>query len=342
MAPGIGVNLRVTTHSSQGGRKYMEDMYSIWYAPGEDVKCAVFAIFDGHFGQESAKFVRNYLIERIINHQGFCSDHDEDILCAIQSGFRQTHLALWTQSQGWPKSVYGVHLSGTTASVALFKNGKIYIGHVGDSSIVLGYQLEGEVLWKGRPLTKDHKPESEKEAARIEKAGGKVADKAGVPRVVWDRPRIGFDYSGRPVRISTDTDEIPFLAISRSLGALWSYDVKLGMFAVSADPDVMVIPVEAGCNRCLILGTHGLWRVLSPERAVVAVQEQERHNYNVKVAVRHSRAHRKLSINPSTSLVDRALSCWSAKGLLADNISVVTIMLDEPGRRGSKMQYQSN
>jgi protein phosphatase 1D len=320
----------------------MEDMYSIWYAPGEDVKCALFAIFDGHFGKESATFVRKHLIERIVNHEGFCSDKDEDILWAIRSGFRQTHLAMWTESQSWPKSVYGVHLSGTTASVALFKNGKIYVGHVGDSSIVLGYQREDEVLWNGRTLTKDHKPESEEEVARIEKSGGKVVNKAGVPRVVWDRPSIGFDDSGRPVRIATDTDEIPFLAISRSLGALWSYDVKLGMFAVSAEPDVMVIPVEVECNRCLILGTHGLWDVHSPQSAVVALQEEERNNYNVKVALRHSRAHRTLWINPSKSLVDRALNCYSAKGLLADNISVVTIMLDEPGRRGAKLQYQSS
>jgi serine/threonine protein phosphatase PrpC len=137
-----------------------------------------------------------------------------------------------------------------------------------------------------------------------------------------------------------DTDEIPFLAISRSLGALWSYDVKLGMFVMSAEPDVMVIPVEVGCNRCPILGTHGLWKVFSPKHAVVAVLEEERHNYNVKVALQHTRSHRKLWINPSKSLVDRVQNCCSAKGLLADNISLVTIMLDEPGRRGAKMQHQ--
>jgi serine/threonine protein phosphatase PrpC len=61
----------------------MEDMYSIWYEPGEDVKCALFAIFDGNFGQEPAIFVREHLIERIVKHDGFCSDKDEDILWAI-------------------------------------------------------------------------------------------------------------------------------------------------------------------------------------------------------------------------------------------------------------------
>ena len=45
--------------------------------------------------------------------------------------------------------------------------------------------------------------------------GGKVVWKAGVPRVVWNRPRIG--HRG-PVLRSTHIDEIPFLAVARSLG----------------------------------------------------------------------------------------------------------------------------
>jgi hypothetical protein len=40
-------------------------------------------------------------------------------------------------------------------------------------------------------ISRDHKPECEKELARIEAAGGKVVSKSGVPRVVWNRPRIG-------------------------------------------------------------------------------------------------------------------------------------------------------
>jgi protein phosphatase 1D len=178
--------------------------------------------------------------------------------------------------------------------------------------------------------------------ARIEKYGGKVVNKAGVPKVVWDCPHIGFDYSGCPVQKSSSTDEILFLPISQSLGALWSYDVKLGMFPVSAETDVMAIPMEVGCNCCLILGMHGLWEVLSTERAVVAVQEEERQNYNMKVVLRHTKSHRKVWVNLSKRLVDRALNCCSATGLLADNMSVITVMFDEPCRHGAKLQYQSS
>lgn len=39
----------------------------------------------------------------------------------------------------WPKTASGLpSTAGTTASVAFIRRGKIYIGHVGDSGIILG------------------------------------------------------------------------------------------------------------------------------------------------------------------------------------------------------------
>jgi hypothetical protein len=46
-------------------------------------------------------------------------------------------------------------------------------------------------------------------------------------------------------------------------------------------------------------------------------------------------------INPSKSLVDRALERWSATRLRADNTSVVTLMLDPPGPPRAQVRYQS-
>lgn len=71
-------------------------------------------------------------------------------------------------------------------------------------------------------------------------SGGKVVVKSGVPRVVWNRPKIG--HKG-PIRRSTPIDEIPFLAVARSLGDLWSYNSALDEFVVSPDPDVSIIIV---------------------------------------------------------------------------------------------------
>lgn len=105
----------------------------------------------------------------------------------------------------------------------------------------MGYQEDGEKNWRARQLTQDHKPECNVEQARIVNSGGKVIVKSGVPRVVWNRPRLG--HKG-PVRRSTPIDEIPFLAVARSLGDLWSYNSALNEFVVSPNPDVRVIKID--------------------------------------------------------------------------------------------------
>lgn len=147
--------------------------------------------------------------------------------------------------------------------------------------------------------------------------------KSGIPRVVWNRPKIG--HKG-PVRRSTQIDEIPFLAVARSLGDLWSYNSELNEFVVSPEPDVRVIEINPKTFRCLIFGTDGLWNVMRPDLAVQTVKIAEASNemdlsYGVVKEWR----------NPSKCLVDEALNRWSIYRARADNTSVVTIMLDPPG-----------
>ena len=109
-------------------------------------------------------------------------------------------------------------------------------------------------IWRAEPLTRDHKPESLEESERITQCGGKVICKSGVPRVVWNRPRMG--HKG-PVRRSTHIDEIPFLAVARSLGDLWSYNSEENVFVVSPEPDIRVYPVDITRHRCLVPRPQG-------------------------------------------------------------------------------------
>lgn len=146
----------------------------------------------------------------------------------------------------------------------------------------------------------------------------------GVPRVVWNRPKIG--HQG-PVRRSTPIDEIPFLAVARSLGDLWSYNSQINQFIVSPDPDCSVLKIDTNIHRCLIFGTDGLYNMLSPMMAVHIVQQAERHNENAAL----SDSTYKTWLNPSKLLVERALERWHATKMRADNTSVVTLMLDPPG-----------
>ncbi|CAH0549544.1 unnamed protein product [Brassicogethes aeneus] len=327
MPASIGVNLRVTGHCRQGGRKYMEDYFTVAYQQTDDEKdleYAFFGIYDGHGGAEAAIFAKEHLMETIIRNKNFWSDDDEEVLRAIKEGYVTTHYAMWREQEKWPKTASGLpSTAGTTASVAFIRKGKIYIGHVGDSGIILGYQDPDSSDWKARQLTRDHKPENAEEMSRINACGGKVVAKSGVPRVVWNRPRIG--HKG-PVRRSTPIDEIPFLAVARSLGDLWSYNSALNQFVVSPDPDCSVIKIDPNSHRCLIFGTDGLYNMLSAQMAVHIVQKAEKHNEQAAMS-----DFNLTWLNPSKLLVEKALQRWHTTKMRADNTSVITLMLDPPG-----------
>lgn len=100
MPASIGVNMRVTGHYSQGGRKYMEDKFSVAYQQTEDEKdleYAYFGIFDGHGGSEAADFAKEHLMDSIVKQRQFWSDNDDDVLRAIRNGYMMTHMNMWKE-----------------------------------------------------------------------------------------------------------------------------------------------------------------------------------------------------------------------------------------------------
>lgn len=311
----------------------MEDIFSVAYQQTDDEKdleYAFFGIFDGHGGREAAQFAKDNLMEYITKNSKFWSDEDDQVLKAIREGFLETQKAMWKDLPNWRKTASGLpSTAGTTASICFIKRGKLFIGHVGDSGIILGERQstdEDSIRkgWSSRRLTQDHKPECEPELSRIRDAGGKVVSKSGVPRVVWYRPSGG--HQG-PVRRSTHIDEVPFLAVARALGDLWSYNAKDDIYVVSPDPDLHVYDLNILKDRCLILGTDGVWNVVSPDMAVQSVFEAERNNEKHMIDPHGGHTW----INPSKKLVDMAIDRWNACNLRADNTSVVTVMLDPPG-----------
>ncbi|CAL4069470.1 unnamed protein product [Meganyctiphanes norvegica] len=332
MSSRVGVNLRASAYLHQGDRKYMEDEFQVAYqrtADKKDIEYAFFGIFDGHGGKEAAHYAKDNLMDNIVSQRAFWSDDDEDVLAAIKEGFLQTHMNMWKVLDQWPRTASGwPSTSGTTASVAFIRKQKIYIGHVGDSGIVLGLE-DPSGTWRGEALTRDHKPESVAEKARITESGGKVINKSGVPRVVWNRPKTG--HNG-PIRRSTPMDEIPFLAVARSLGDLWSYNPNNDQFVVSPEPDVCVVPIDITRHRCLIFGTDGLWNVLNPDAAVGIGHSAEKNNEKHYLGIPTSCGKQRLWVNPSRSVVSGALDRYLRLSLRADNTSAVTVFLDPPGR----------
>jgi protein phosphatase 1D len=69
-------------------------------------------------------------------------------------------------------------------------------------------------------------------------------------------------------------------------GDLWSHNQEQDAFVVSPMPDVHVLVADASKHRCLILGTDGLWNVMTPLQAVQIVQQTERFNESCYEEVR--------------------------------------------------------
>ncbi|KAK7882236.1 hypothetical protein WMY93_028410 [Mugilogobius chulae] len=227
---------------------------------------AFFAVFDGHGGAEAAQFARDHLWDFIKKQRGFWSSCDQEVCAAIRKGFVACHHAMWKKLPEWPKTLTGLpSTSGTTASVVVIRGDRMYVAHVGDSAVVLGVQDDPSVPFiRAVELTQDHKPELPREKERIEGLGGSVIKKSGVNRVVWKRPRL--THNG-PVRRSTVIDQIPFLAVARALGDLWSYDFFSGEFVVSPEPDTSVVVLDPRKHRYIIVASDGLWNMVPPQES---------------------------------------------------------------------------
>ena len=78
-------------------------------------------------------------MELITKNTKFWSDDDETVLKAIREGFLETQKQMWKDLPKWRKTPSGLpSTAGTTASICFIKRGKLFIGHVGDSGIILG------------------------------------------------------------------------------------------------------------------------------------------------------------------------------------------------------------
>ncbi|XP_068457389.1 protein phosphatase 1D-like isoform X2 [Clinocottus analis] len=278
---------------------------------------AFFAVFDGHGGREAALFARDNLWDLLKKQRGFWSKDHSEVCAALRKGFIACHHAMWKELPEWPKTITGLpSTSGTTASVIVIRGVHMYVAHVGDSAVVVGVQEnDSDITLQALEITQDHKPELPKEKERIERLGGSVMKKSGVNRVVWKRPRL--THNG-PVRRSTVIDQIPFLAVARSLGDLWSYDFYSGEFVVSPEPDTTMMTLDPSRHRYVIIGSDGLWNMMPPKNAVNMCSSHDK------------------MVGPKGMSCARRLGCtallfWKERMLRADNTTVIVLALQERG-----------
>jgi len=205
----------------------MEDAHTHLLSLSEDKDAAFFAVYDGHGGAKVAQYAGNHVHKKIVSQSYY---KQGDFIEAIKQGFLEVDQDMLNDESMKDE------LAGTTALIALIKNGKIYCGNVGDSRAVASV---GGIVHQ---LSFDHKPSNEAETKRIIAAGG------------W----VEFN------RVNGN------LALSRALGDFVfkkNEKKRPEEQIVTAYPDVTVEDITPN-HEFMVLACDGIWDVMTNQEVV--------------------------------------------------------------------------
>ncbi|GKV23617.1 hypothetical protein SLEP1_g33324 [Rubroshorea leprosula] len=228
----------------KGSRHTMEDAWVVMPdacldSPGK-LRCAHFAIYDGHGGRLAAEYAQKHLHANVLS-----AGLPRELLDvkaakkAILDGFQKTDEALLQESAsaGWQ--------DGATAVCVWVIAQTVFIANIGDAKAVLARSSppdgsDGPSPLKAIVLTREHKAIYPQERARIQKAGGTVSSNGRL--------------QGR-------------LEVSRAFG-----DRQFKKVGVVATPDIHSFDLTDR-EHFIILGCDGLWGVFGSSDAVEFVQK---------------------------------------------------------------------
>ena len=227
--------LKVGISSDQGGCEHMEDATLKHHPLGGDF--AFCGVFDGHGGDQAAKFCAKNLHLHVMAQPSFYSG---DQRAALRDGFRKTEADLMYEQSNSRRGGDSVHggdggrtgCCGTTALLMLLCAEQLHVAWLGDCRAVLC--RAGSAF----ALTVDHSLKDAAERQRAIADGGRV-----------EGGRLGG-----------------YLEVARALG---DFDHTQGCKprGLSAQPSLRSEAVRAD-DEFVILASDGLWGVVTSEDAV--------------------------------------------------------------------------
>lgn len=213
-----------------------------------------FGVFDGHgqFGTECSNFVRDRLVEALLEEPSLLDDPTN----AYNSAFQRTNQEL--HESGIDDS-----MSGTTAITVLVIEDKIFVANVGDSRAVIAFKSGDKVL--AEDLSCDQTPFRRDEYERVKACGARVLSVDQVEGLKdpdiqsWgDEESQGND----PPRLWVQNGMYPGTAFTRSIGD--SIAEKIG---VVADPEVSVVQLSSD-HLFFVVASDGVFEFLSSQAVV--------------------------------------------------------------------------
>eukprot|EP00913_Durusdinium_trenchii_P007125 g6701.t1 len=274
---------------------------------------SLYTIFDGHgpHGHDVANFAKNVLPRLLAADSRLWTFGS--LKETFTEAFRWLHQLIDT-SDAYDK--LNARWSGCTGSAVLHApNGRLYLAHVGDSSVVVG-GLEGKEV-TATQLTRDHKPELKDEMARIIASGGLIDFDGFSDYRIYnkekktDRRTSLFFSLARCSRLRPGSDGYGAgLNMTRSLGDLEAHR-ETGLIA---DPECR--EYQLGPNdQVLLLCSDGIWEFMRPQESPAP-----RSHATVRSCPFLFRA-------VDTGETDASTSCIDAGGRLKEGF---------PGRNGQK------
>jgi len=283
----------VSTRTDQGDRTHMEDEYLI----KEGGRFA--AVFDGHGGSDVSRYLRQNLYSKIQDQRKTkqWEDHGTPRYGSLRSHITALRRAFEQVDREVCAMDHMSHQGSTAVAVSMHeeKDGRRFLlsANVGDSRAVL-CRNGGAV-----DLTRDHKPNSETERARLEAMGEQVE----------------FDMYGQCWRVRN-------LSLSRAIGD------RMSKPAVTGQVEIQQFPVMDG-DEFIILGSDGLWDVMTSQDAVSFVRNRLNAAPNVMDGHETDRIAYARRMTMSKELIQEALKLSRKFGPAADNICVVVVWLPQ-------------
>mmetsp|Transcript_15246 Transcript_15246/g.46030 ORF Transcript_15246/g.46030 Transcript_15246/m.46030 type:complete len:410 (+) Transcript_15246:141-1370(+) len=263
----------------QGPRDTMEDFTSVI----PDGRCGflIASLFDGHSGPRAAEWLNTRLYESFSDtiNEDIIDNKAEDGECEIEGLDEVTGLCcpvglrelLADSFEKADKLLLDElrelededdRIAGSTATVAMVRGDKIIVANVGDSRAVLCRQ--------GMPvdLTTEHRvygdsPVVAKEIARVEEAGGWVADGRVCDVIAVSRAFGDIQFKEAQGRKDMLDQGVEY--------GQWEQDfvdtVDFKSSPVLAAPDVTEIPLK-DLDEFLVIASDGLWDVMSSKDVI--------------------------------------------------------------------------
>eukprot|EP00904_Undaria_pinnatifida_P010756 jgi/Undpi1/6810/HiC_scaffold_21.g09286.m1 len=237
-----GLGVALVACSLKGWRKTQEDTSSIVINLGGKRDMLGVGVFDGHSGPEASKYVSEHLWNEVTSTRNWSLG---DVDGALRAAFLEIDANMRRDKV----------CHGTTAVVAVVTPSYLYVANCGDSRAVIC--KDGMAT----ALSTDHKPSLYTEKARVVRCGGQVipGEFGGVSRVTAPGCMVA-------------------MATSRSLGDFHfkrGYHSEAGEQIISPAADVTCIR-RSPQDEFLILGTDGVWDVLSNQEVSDMMRASER------------------------------------------------------------------